>query len=167
MALGDDPNYGYAISLKNEQGIQSPMNWSALYQQRPAPESGDFFLSEWLRPYDKAPDLKTLRIYAGSDYAVTSRGGDYTVQIVGVDPDSRLYLLDIWRGQTAPDVWVERMLDLAVKWKPITWAEKLGRSNPASGRSLIAGSVKEKFRSIDGSFQLAAIRQCGRRAFAD
>ena len=51
-----------------------PRTWSALYQQRPAPEEGDYFKSEWLRPYEKAPDVKTLRVYGGSDYAVTADG---------------------------------------------------------------------------------------------
>src|ERR1700730_3899805 len=29
--------------------------WSALYQQRPAPETGDYFSVDWLRPYDSYP----------------------------------------------------------------------------------------------------------------
>ena len=30
-------------------------NWSALYQQTPMPESGDFFKSDWIRWYDRPP----------------------------------------------------------------------------------------------------------------
>ena len=106
---------------------QPAWNWAALYQQRPAPESGDYFRSEWLKPYEKIPPLDTLRVFAASDYAVTSKGGDYTVHvIVGVDPDDKLYLLDLWRGQTTPDLWVDHMLDMAKLWKPIIWAEENG-----------------------------------------
>ena len=37
---------------------------------------------------------------AASDYAVTANGGDYTVHVVvGIDPDGRMYLLDLWRKQ--------------------------------------------------------------------
>src|SRR5687767_6848599 len=43
--------------------------WSALYQQRPAPEEGDYFNADWLRPYGTPPARETLRIYGGSDYA--------------------------------------------------------------------------------------------------
>src|SRR5690606_23094388 len=83
-------------------------DWSALYQQDPTPEEGDYFKSEWLRPYDSHPDLKTLRVYGASDYAVTADGGDYTVHVVvGLDPDGKMYLLDLWRKQTSSDVWVE------------------------------------------------------------
>jgi hypothetical protein len=42
----------------------------------------------------------TLNVYGASDYAVTSHGGDYTAHVViGVDPENRMYLLDLWRGQ--------------------------------------------------------------------
>jgi hypothetical protein len=67
------------------------------------PEEGDYFKAEWLRPYEKAPPLDTLRVYGGSDYAVTADGGDYTVHaVVGIDPEGRMYLLDLWRKQAAP-----------------------------------------------------------------
>jgi predicted phage terminase large subunit-like protein len=133
--LWSDGDYGYADVLAHEQKVQTPMNWSALFQQRPAPESGDYFLSEWLRPYEKPPDVKEMRVYGASDYAVTSKGGDWTVHvIVGVDSGGRLYLLDLWRGQTTPDVWVEHMLNMALKWKPIiAWAEESGQIKSSVG----------------------------------
>jgi phage terminase large subunit-like protein len=113
---------------------QSPMNWASLYQQRPAPADGDYFKAEWLKPYERIPDLKTLRTYAASDYAVTSKGGDYTVHIVvGIDPKNRLYVLDLWRAQTTPDVWVDEMLDMARLWKPIAWAEEVGQIRSSVG----------------------------------
>ena len=132
--LWDDDDYGYADLLRRELATQSPQNWASLYQQRPAPESGDYFKAEWLKPYDKAPALDTLRTYAASDYAVTSKGGDYTVHlIVGADPDSNLYLLDLWRGQTTPDVWVEKMLDMVEQWRPMMWAEESGQIKASVG----------------------------------
>ena len=75
--------------------------WAALYQQRPAPEEGDYFKAEWLKPYETLPARETLRVYGGSDY-VTADGGDYTVHlVVGLDPEGRMYLLDRWRKQSA------------------------------------------------------------------
>ena len=100
--------------------------WSALYQQRPAPEEGAFFRREWLRWYDEAP--KHLRIYGASDYAVTDGDGDYTVHgVFGIAPDHSIYVLDWWREQEASDVWVETMLDMAAKHKPLAWAEESGQ----------------------------------------
>ena len=33
---------------------RNPRTWSALYQQRPAPEEGDYFKADWLRPVEKS-----------------------------------------------------------------------------------------------------------------
>lgn len=111
-----------------------PRTWSALYQQRPAPEEGDYFKTDWLKPYDKAPDKKTLRIYGGSDYAVTKEGGDFTVHVVvGLDPEGRMYLLDLWRKQAAADEWIEAFCDLVRTWKPIGWAEETGQIRAGVG----------------------------------
>jgi hypothetical protein len=67
--------------------------FSALYQQQPAPEEGDYFKAQWLRPYDKLPPRETLKVYGASDLAVTANGGDFTVHIViGVDPEWRMYV---------------------------------------------------------------------------
>jgi predicted phage terminase large subunit-like protein len=108
--------------------------WSALYQQRPAPEDGDYFKAEWLKPYDHVPDRRTMRIYGGSDYAVTADGGDYTVHVVvGLDPEGRMYLLDLWRSQAASDRWVEALCDLIIDWKPIGWAEEHGQIRSGVG----------------------------------
>ena len=108
--------------------------WSALYQQRPAPEDGDYFRREWLHPVPTMPPRESLRVYGGSDYAVTSDGGDYTVHaVVGMDHDGRLWLLDLWRGQAASDVWVEAFCDLVLRWKPIGWAEEQGQIRAGVG----------------------------------
>ena len=109
-------------------------HWSALYQQRPAPEEGDYFKSDWLKPFDKAPDRDTMRVYGASDYAVTADGGDYTVHVVvGVDPDGRMYLLDLWRQQASSDVWIEAFCNLVLKHKPIEWAEETGQIKASLG----------------------------------
>ena len=151
--LWDDDGYGYGDQLKELQRTTPARTWSALYQQRPAPEEGDYFKSEWLRTYDKAPPKETLRIYGGSDYAVTADGGDFTVHaVVGVDPEGRLYLLDLWRKQTASDVWVEAFCDLVKEWKPIGWAEETGQIKSGVGpfltkrqRERQAWVVREQF----------------------
>jgi hypothetical protein len=44
-----DDAYGYGERLREEKATQLPRNWSALYQQRPAPETGDYFKAEWFR----------------------------------------------------------------------------------------------------------------------
>lgn len=132
--LWDDDSYGYGEQLQDLRSTTPARTWSALYQQRPAPEDGDYFKVDWLKPYDHAPDKKTMRIYGGSDYAVTADGGDFTVHaVVGIDPEGRMYLLDLWRGQTASDGWIEAICDLIKEWKPIGWAEEQGQIRSGVG----------------------------------
>jgi predicted phage terminase large subunit-like protein len=115
-----------------------PRTWSALYQQRPAPDSGDYFKKEWVHAVDHVPPRETMVIYGASDYAVTADGGDYTVHVVlGIDPEGRMWLLDLWRGQASSDVWVNAFCDLVLKWKPIGWAEETGQIKSGVGPFLI------------------------------
>ncbi len=119
------PEWFDAATLEQERVSQGPRNWSALYQQRPAPEEGDYFRSEWLQWYQEPPTH--LAIYGASDYAVTAGGGDYTVHgVIGVDALDNLYVLDWWRAQTDSLVWVETLCDLIRKWRPIEWVEEKG-----------------------------------------
>jgi hypothetical protein len=65
--LWDEPEqYNYAAFLRARQRETSPMMWAALYQQRPAPEEGDYFKADWLKPYDTLPARETLRVYGAS-----------------------------------------------------------------------------------------------------
>jgi predicted phage terminase large subunit-like protein len=136
--LWDDPSgYNYAAFLRARQRETSPMMWAALYQQRPAPEDGDYFKADWLKPCDTLPARETLRIYGASDYAVTADGGDFTVHlVVGVDPDGRMYVLDLWRKQTASDQWIEGFCNLVTQWKPMGWAEEKGQISAGVGPAL-------------------------------
>lgn len=115
-----------------------PRTWSALYQQRPAPESGDYFKREWIHTVDHLPPRESMLVYGGSDYAVTAQGGDYTVHaIVGLDPDGNPWLLDLWRQQASSDVWVNAFCDLVKKWKPVGWAEEVGQIKSGVGPFLL------------------------------
>lgn len=136
--LWADDGYGFGAKLKDDfrslTNAGRTRDWSALYQQRPTPETGDYFQRQWLRPAETMPARSTLRVYGASDYAVTQDGGDFTVHVVvGVDPDRRLWLLDLWRGQASSDVWVDAFCDLVRQWKPIGWAEETGQIRAGVG----------------------------------
>lgn len=122
-----------------------PRDWSALYQQQPSPETGDYFRAEWIRSCESLPELRNLKVYGGSDYAVTADGGDYTVHVViGLDPDNRMYLLDMWRGQQASDKWVEAFCDLVLKWQPIGWAEETGQIKSGVGPFIVKRMIERR-----------------------
>lgn len=139
------PEWESAEALARKRNALLPREWSALYQQNPVPDDGDYFKADWIKRYTHTPDVKTLRIVGGSDYAVTADGGDHTVHIViGVDPDKRPYVLDMWRGQTTPDVWIDAWCDLVTAWKPIEWGEEKGQINAAVGPFLTRRAVERR-----------------------
>ncbi|MGE0629767.1 MAG: phage terminase large subunit [Hyphomicrobiaceae bacterium] len=120
------PEFYPIEALERIRGVLPSREWTALYQQRPTPDDGDFFQRDWFKFYDRLP--AGLRFYGASDYAVKDGGGDYTVHIVvGVDLQGNIYVVDMWRGQKQTDVWVEQFLNLIEIHKPLNWAEEKGQ----------------------------------------
>lgn len=117
--------------------------WSALYQQRPSPEEGLLFQNEHIQYYKQGDiDLGSLTIYITSDYAVTAEAGasdpDYTVHTVwGIDPEFNIYMLDVWRGRTLSDEWVNQFLRLVKTWKPLMAGEEQGQIIKGVGPFLV------------------------------
>lgn len=137
-ALGQPLWPEWFTDAQRSEAKRDTRTWSALYQQSPAPETGDYFRSEWLIPVASVPPRDSLRIYGASDYAVTSNGGDYTVHgVVGVDADDGMWLLDVWRAQASSDVWVDAFCDMVLRWKPMGWAEESGQIKSGVGPFLL------------------------------
>jgi len=99
--------------------------WASLYQQRPAPDDGILFRRADMATYDALPE--DLTIIGASDYAVTPDGGDWTEHgIMGIDRDGTEYLIDWWRGQTGPETWIEKQIDMIAKHRPLAWFGETG-----------------------------------------
>ena len=146
-ALGEPLWPEWFTSEMFTEAQRDPRLWSALYQQRPTPEEGDYFKAEWLKPYGpgQLPALGTMKVYGASDYAVTADGGDYTVHmVVGVDPQGRMWLVDLWRRQASSDAWVEAFCDLVLAWKPLEWAEEGGQIKSGVGPFLTRRMIERK-----------------------
>lgn len=147
-AISDDgealwPDQYDLAALEQIKRALPPRDWSALYQQRPSPETGEYFRREWVHTVDHIPPRDTMLVYGASDYAVTSGGGDYTVHVVvGLDPDGRMYLLDMWRHQASSDAWVEAFCDLVEKWRPVGWAEETGQIKSGVGPFLVRRMIE-------------------------
>ena len=102
-----------------------PRTWSALFQQRPQPDQGTFFVRDWFTFFTQRSEH--LHVYGASDYAVTEGRGDFTEHgVFGVDPKGDVWVLDWWHGQTAADVWIDRLLDLFALHKPFCWFGESG-----------------------------------------
>ena len=101
--------------------VEMASTFNSQMLQNPSPDEDAYFKKEWFRWYDVAP--KHLSKYGASDFAVTTKGGDFTVHaVVGIDLDDNLYVLDIWRKQTTTDVWIDQLIGLMKQHKPMLWA---------------------------------------------
>ena len=104
--------------------------WSAQYQQHPVAEQGTYIQRAWFSErQDDPPD--NARIYIASDFAVTEaaegRDPDWTEHgVFALPAGGKLHPIDWWGGQATADVWVERLLDLIQKHKPLAWFGEAG-----------------------------------------
>jgi predicted phage terminase large subunit-like protein len=132
--FGKDPDFWTAAR-------QNPRTWSALYQQRPSPESGTYFMRQWFdggevegRAFEckryLPGELPTeLRKYGTSDYAVKeSDRADFTVHRVwGVDPEGDIWLVGGgYRAQETSDKWIEAVIDQMELHRPYAWFGEAG-----------------------------------------
>ena len=108
-------------SLEKIKRAIGPRDWSALYQQNPVADEGDYFNRDMINYYDEADlDYHKLRYYCAWDLAIGQRErNDYSVGIVvGVDEYDKLYVVDCVRGRWDGFELVEQILDLYETWRP-------------------------------------------------
>ena len=157
---------------------QRSREWYSQYQQQPTVEEGTYCLRKWFTErWTEIP--KDCRIYIASDYAVTEPGEgrepDFTEHgVFGYAPDKRLYVLDWWSGQTAPDGWIDSLIALIKLWRPsCLFARKGGIRNSVEPLMLRmfreygvsirrewmsdAGDKAEKGRSFQGMSSMGKI----------
>lgn len=96
--------------------------WSALYQQNPVPDDGDYFLKEQFRR-SPPPRPGECYVYIAWDFAISEKKqNDYTVGTVGLqDHDDVLHVVDQVRFKSGDAFFiVESILNLCSKWKSPT-----------------------------------------------
>lgn len=108
--------------------------WSALYQQRPVPDTGGQFERAWVQWYDEGELPERLNYYGASDFAVTQDGGDFTEHgVIGVDEAGDIWGVDWWYGQEATDNTIAAKLALAHQYETIVWFGEAGVIEKAIG----------------------------------
>ena len=98
-----------------------PRDLSALYQQNPVSDEGDYFSRDMIRYYEYDEiDTAELNYYCAWDLAIGQRDrNDYSVGIVvGIDEYDHLYVVDVVRGKYDGFELVEQILDLYETWRP-------------------------------------------------
>lgn len=108
-------------ALQRIQRAVGPRDWTALYQQNPVADDGDYFTREMIRYYDPEDiELDEMRYYAAWDLAIGKRDrNDYTVgMVIGVNEYDQLFVMDVIRGRFDGFELVEQILDLYETWHP-------------------------------------------------
>lgn len=108
-------------ALVRIQRAVGPRDWSALYQQNPVADDGDYFTRDMIQYYDPEDiDYNQMRFYAAWDLAIGKKDrNDYSVgMVIGVNEYDELFIMDVVRGRFDGFELVERILDLYEQWKP-------------------------------------------------
>ena len=96
----------------------SPRFWSALYQQNPVPDDGDYFLKEQFRRA-VPPPINRANVFIAWDFAISEKKlNDYTVGIVLLqDENDTLHVADMVRFKSGDALQiVDAILHLSKKW---------------------------------------------------
>jgi len=108
-------------SLSRIRKAVGPRDWSALYQQNPVADDGEYFTRKMINYYESDDiNQEQMRYYVAWDLAIGQRDrNDYSVGIcIGVDEHDRLYIMDLIRGRYDGFELVEKILDFYEQWKP-------------------------------------------------
>ncbi len=96
-----------------------PVQWNALFQQNPVPDSGEYFSIDMFRFYQDLPGTpEEFTFFSAWDLAIGERTqNDYTVGVVGaMHHNGDLYILDMYRGRMNTHQIIESILGAARKY---------------------------------------------------
>ena len=117
-----------ASQLKAIRAQVPSREWGSLYMSNPVPDDGDIYRREWFVPSARrlTPENGrdgTVVYYAVADIATMDGAGDWTVLIVfGVDPAGFVHIVHVWRAQASAATWVDELIRLSARWRPMLWA---------------------------------------------
>lgn len=121
--------------LQKVKNVLTTGNWSALYQQNPTPEEGDYFRKDdfrqrWLDPAYR----RFCRVFMTVDYAIGKKErNDFTVAgVFALDANDDLYVLEIRRG----------------RWGTLQIAQNIADMVEAHGVELYAGEQGQLHHAV-------------------
>ena len=133
------PDY---FTEKDAEGIKllPARIFAGLYQQRPAPEEGDFFKADWLQGYSLDEYEKLMRgnprIYGAGDWAVSTKKGSNSTCFGGgaLDEHNTLYILpDIFWKVAGPKEVTSAFLEFLKRRNPLVFRSEKGHISQSWG----------------------------------
>lgn len=133
-----------------------PLKWSALFQQSPTPDDGDFFKKNDIKYRWLDPAYRPLcNIFLVVDYAITKKQrSDYTVAgVIAQTSDDDMYLLGMRRGRWKTFEIVQNIMGLIEEHSPTVYAGEQGQIHhavwPVIEQALSAHKPKPIYISVD------------------
>lgn len=105
--------------LRKIRNTTPPVQWNALYQQNPVPDSGEYFTSDMFRFYNGLPGIADEYTYFMAwDLAIGEKTqNDWSVGIVGaLAANNDIYILDMVRDRMGTYEIVKAMIGMAKKY---------------------------------------------------
>jgi hypothetical protein len=115
------------LKIKHTQTTQM---WSAMFQQNPTPDDGDFFKRGDIQHRHLPPDRRVMcRTFMTADYAIRKKQkNDFTVLgVFALDADDNLYLVDMRRGRWGTFEIAQQVVSLVKKYSPEVYAGEQGQ----------------------------------------
>jgi len=135
--------------LKRKRASTPSQQWSALYQQKPVPDSGEFFTKDDFVYYTEQPQLHHYPVIFAWDLAVGEKHtNDYTVGLAGlvvpVGGLNQVYLLDHFRKRVRDKEQLEAITGMYLRFRQNAYSLGLeyGQIFLAIERRLLAGFQK-------------------------
>jgi predicted phage terminase large subunit-like protein len=107
--------------------------WAALFQQRPTPEEGAVFKTEWWKRYSELPARFSSIVQSWDTAFKTGRENDYSVCTTWGVGENAFYLLDRWKQRVEFPQLKRELTRLANEWRP----NAILIEDKASGQSLL------------------------------
>ncbi len=114
-----EERYPLKALLKKKRSMQ-PRHWSALYQQNPVPDEGDFFRRDQFRFYNGEPNWEDMYTFMAWDLAIGQKQkNDWTVGMVGsYDHNGDVYIRGMVRGRWGTYEIVDMFLNTFQRYGP-------------------------------------------------
>jgi predicted phage terminase large subunit-like protein len=108
--------FGYDLAwAENKRKEVGTRTWTALFQQRPSPDSGDIFKREWVKFYRALPALDEMAISVDASFKDT-KTSDYCVLQVWGRQGANKYLIDQIRDQMGFPATVQAIRSISAKY---------------------------------------------------
>lgn len=140
-----------AAALHRIRRTIGPRDWSALYQQQPTPDEGEYFQKENFRYYGSNPARNEMTVFAAADLAISKeQHADYSVFVVGgIDANDDLWILDVRRDRWDAMQIIDQIFDIQTVWGPQVFGIEEGVITKSLGPFLNKRIREEKMYKLN------------------